>query len=117
MVLSNFDAACIWDMVRAIQEIQEDTAGLDCERFRQVRVVRRAVERNLIILGEAARRLSDGFRSDHEEIDWRGIIGLRNILAHQYDKVRDEILWDVVTGLLSGLEVQLQAFLEDTEGN
>lgn len=83
MVLSNFDAACLWDMLRAISEIREDTAILDFSGFQQARVVRRAVERNLIILGEAARRVSDGFRSEHGEIDWRGIIGLRNILAHQ----------------------------------
>jgi uncharacterized protein with HEPN domain len=112
MVLSNFDAACVWDMLRAIAEIKEDTTGLSFGDFQVNRLVRRAVERNLIILGEAARRVSEVFRLAHPEVDWRGMIGLRNILAHQYEKVRDEILWDVVTGMLSTLEKQLQGFLD-----
>lgn len=112
MSLSNKDAASLWDMSVAIAEIVEDTAGLSYREFGENRLVRRAVERNLMILGEAANRVSQECRLSHGEIDWRGIIGLRNILAHQYEKVRHEILWDVVTNILGSLNLQLRAILE-----
>ncbi|WP_223212346.1 HepT-like ribonuclease domain-containing protein [Microcystis aeruginosa] len=40
------------------------------------------------MLGEAARRIPETFQQKHTKIDWRGIIGLRNIISHQYDQVQ-----------------------------
>lgn len=59
------------------------------------RMLRDAVERNFEILGEAARRVSESFREDHPEIPWRRIIGLRNILAHEYGEIKHEKMWDL----------------------
>ena len=114
MSQDNKDLASLWDMSQAIAEIQEDTTGLSYEDFKQSRLVRRAVERNFMILGEAARRISEAFRNDHPEVDWRGIVGLRNVLAHEYEKVRHEILWDVIKNLLPNLAQLLQKFLEES---
>ena len=51
------------------------------------------------------------FRTTHSDIDWRRIIGLRNILAHQYELIRQEILWDIVTSLLPPLLNQIETLL------
>ncbi|MBE7385044.1 MAG: DUF86 domain-containing protein [Leptolyngbya sp. SIO1E4] len=51
-----------------------------------------AVERQFEGLGEAARRISTEFQHAYPNIDWQRIIGLRNIIAHRYDEVRQEIL-------------------------
>jgi len=56
-----------------------------------------AVERRVEIIGEAARRLSDGFREKHPEIPWRPIIATRHILSHEYDVINDETIWRVAT--------------------
>ena len=56
-----------------------------------------AVERQLQIIGEAARRVSPAFREAHPEIPWRRIIGQRNVLVHEYDDIAAEQVWDVVT--------------------
>lgn len=93
---NNQDAGFLWDMMQAIQEIQADVNGLTWEDFLDNRTIRRAVERNFEILGEAARRISIQFQSLHPHIDWGGIIGLRNVLAHQYESIRYEVLWNVI---------------------
>ena len=55
-----------------------------------------AVVRCLEILGEAARQVPQGFKDKHDEIPWREISSLRNIIAHEYFGLDQEILWDVV---------------------
>lgn len=116
MPMNNRDASSLWDMIQAIQEIQEDTTGFSYDDFLNNRTVRRAVERNFEILGEAARRLPEDFRALHAEIDWRSLIGLRNILAHQYDSVREEILWEIITIMLPLLLMQLENLLPPLPG-
>jgi uncharacterized protein with HEPN domain len=115
MPASSRDAAALWDMVQAIQEIQEDVAGLSYEDFLDNRTVRRAVERNFEILGEAARRVSASFQREQVEVDWSNIIGLRNVLAHQYEMIRYEILWDVIVDNLPTLKPKLEALLPPLE--
>ncbi|OGI69399.1 MAG: hypothetical protein A2W18_12640 [Candidatus Muproteobacteria bacterium RBG_16_60_9] len=47
------------------------------------------------IIGAAARRVSEKFRREHEAIPWRGIIGLRNIIAHEYGELDHNRLYTV----------------------
>ena len=107
----NRDRASLWDMLQAIEELQEATDGLSYEQFEQNRIVRRAVERNFEILGEAAGRVSDLLRIQNPEIDWRRIIGMRNIIIHRYEQVETETLWAVVDGNLTDLKQQLTTLL------
>ena len=66
-------------------------ANLSFEVYLEDVLVRSAVERQFEILGEAARRISEGFRQIHPQIDWQRIIGLRNIVSHRYDEVNQEV--------------------------
>ena len=70
-----------------------------------------ALERQLGILGEAVRRISSELQQFHPEIDWRNAINLRNILVHRYDQVSSEVIWNIVTGVLPSLLVQVEALL------
>lgn len=111
MQANNRDAGSLWDMVNAIHRIQEFTTNLTCEAYLDSILVQSAVERQLEILGEAARRLSDRFRQAHPEIDWRRIIGLRNILIHRYDEIRQQTIWTTVSSELEPLLAQLEILL------
>ncbi len=62
-----------------------------------------AVLWNLLIIGEAVKRLPTELRSVHPAIEWRKIAGLRDIIAHAYFALDDDILWDVVTTKLPSL--------------
>lgn len=83
------DAAYLWDMLRAAQAARRFAGEMPLERFldEECEMVRMAVERELEILGEAGRRMSDEFRENHPEIPWKEIVGLRNVISHQYEKV------------------------------
>lgn len=74
-----------------------------------------AVVRNLEIVGEAARYLPEEWRSRYSEIDWRRVIGFRNIVIHEYFAVDVEIVWVIATAQLSDLKRVLQMMLHDVE--
>ena len=98
-------------MVQAIRYIQSFTVNLSFEDYsNDIRTIS-AVERQFEILGEAARRISDGFRQTYPTIDWRHIVGLQNIVIHRYDEVEQDILWTIIHSELSPLLVQLEALL------
>lgn len=101
----------LWDMAQAIRRIQEFTADAACETYLESVLMQSAVERQLGILGEAARRVSIEFQQLHPEIDWRNAINLRNILVHRYDQVSSEVIWNIVTSILPSLLVQIEALL------
>jgi uncharacterized protein with HEPN domain len=108
---SNRDSSALWDMAQAIREIQSFTVSFDRENYLQTLWVQRVVERNLEILGEAARRISEDLQDAHPEIDWCNTIGLRNIIIHRYDRVDHEILWDIVTTILPSLLLHIESLL------
>ena len=111
MQLDNRDAGSLWDMVQAIHKIQEFSSSSSYETYLNSTLVQSAVERQLEILGEAAGRVSQSFRQVHPEIDWRRLIGLRNILIHRYDEIRQYTIWAIITSELSPLLTQLESLL------
>lgn len=66
------------------------------EAFMDDRMVRDAVVRNLEIIGEAAKRLSEELRAQENDVPWRSISGLRDVVIHQYDHVDYDEVWNVV---------------------
>ncbi|HIK55862.1 MAG TPA: DUF86 domain-containing protein [Synechococcales cyanobacterium M55_K2018_004] len=111
MQSNNRDIASVWDMTQAIQRIQSFTNCLTFDDYlNDIRTIS-AVERQFEVLGEASRRISNEFRQAHPAINWQRIIGLRNIVAHRYDEVRQDILWTIIHSELAPLRVQLEALL------
>lgn len=87
------DAAYLWDMVEAAREARDMMSGLTMLEFLENRVLLRAAERNIEIIGEAAGRISETFMEAHPQIPWRQIIGQRNIIVHEYGKIDYEMLY------------------------
>jgi uncharacterized protein with HEPN domain len=87
------DAALLWDMREAALAIRTFMQGVSYARFEDDKMVRSAVERQFLIIGEAGRQVSQEFRDAHPEVPWRGVVGLRNVLAHEYGEVLVERLW------------------------
>lgn len=109
MPLDVKDAARLWDMLDAARAAVEFTDGLRYEHFVADRKTRNAVERNLEIVGEAARCVSVSVRENCPDIPWKSMIGFRNVLAHEYGDIRYEIVWSVVQQKLPPLIRQLEA--------
>jgi uncharacterized protein with HEPN domain len=103
MVPEDRDAALIYDLITAAREIEQFVTNVEYRRFETDKMLRYAVERQLIVIGEAARRLSENFRKATPAIPWTAIIGLRNILAHEYGEILTERIWLVATRDLTSL--------------
>ena len=113
------DAGYLLDMLEHARGMARAIAGRTLEDYVRDENLRLAVERRIEIIGEAARRVSEGFRREHPEVPWHRIIAQRNLLAHEYGEVQDDILWRVATvsipELISLLEPMVPAPPADEE--
>jgi uncharacterized protein with HEPN domain len=70
-----------------------------------------AILHQLLIMGEAVKRLSLPFRDTHPEIDWKSIAGLQDVLIHAYDIVDIELVWEIADAHTPKLLKQLEPLL------
>ncbi len=96
------EALYLQEILDAIQQIHEYTKS-GREEFLASSLVQDAVALNLIVIGEAARNLSEETRARAPEIPWRQVVGLRNRLSHTYLTTDPQIVWRVVEGELESL--------------
>lgn len=94
-------------ILEAIGKIDRYTAGLDFQKFDKNELVQDGVVRELEIIGEAAKHISEKFRTYHPAILWTDISGMRNKLIHEYFGVDAEIVWKTVTEDLPKLKSAL----------
>lgn len=92
----NRDNASLLDIYKAINRILLFSKGLTKSDLKSNEEKQSAILYQVIIIGEATKRLSMDFRNSNSTIPWKEIAGMRDILAHQYDKVNINTLWDVV---------------------
>ncbi|MGB5302581.1 MAG: DUF86 domain-containing protein [Gemmatimonadota bacterium] len=93
--------------------------GLAREEFLADKRTQQAVIMSLIIIGEAATKVMDGyneFTGAHSEIPWRSMRGMRNRIAHGYFDINLDIVWDTVQTALPALLKQLPAVCEAADG-
>src|SRR5919199_2791968 len=96
------------DILEAARLLQKFVEGVNQDTFENDLMRQAAVMRQLEIMGEAARRLSEETRQELSEIPWHQIIGMRNRLIHVYDDVDLAIVWDTVQNDLPPLIAQLE---------
>ncbi|MCB9740501.1 MAG: DUF86 domain-containing protein [Deltaproteobacteria bacterium] len=84
------------DMLEAAERARAHLGDLDMEGFAQDRKTQAAVERELAILGEAAKQIPADFRVANPTLHWREMAGLRDILNHAYFQVDARVLWRLV---------------------
>lgn len=96
------------DILEAARLLQKFVEGVNQDTFENDLMRQAAVMRQLEIMGEAARRLSEETRQELSEIPWHQIIGMRNRLIHVYDDVDLAIVWDTVQNDLPPLITQLE---------
>ena len=97
------------DMIECCFDIQNFTAGIWFELFVDTKVILNATLRSLEILGEAAKHIPPEVRDQLPDVEWSRIVGMRNVLAHDYSGVSMKIVWDVVQNKIPDLERNLVA--------
>lgn len=105
------DKSTLLDIVRACQAIVAFTQGLQQGQFLEDLKTQSAVLYQLIVLGEAVKRLSLEFRQQHSEVPWSLIAGMRDHLAHGYDIVDWDEVWRTATRDVPNLLNKLAALL------
>jgi uncharacterized protein with HEPN domain len=104
------------DIVRSCEKILRFTQGLTQAELIRDEKTYDAVVRNLEIVGEAAKHISAEFRKQLSSIEWRKIAGLRDMLAHAYFGIDNDILWDVVQNKVPHLTESVAKFLDSHSG-
>jgi len=90
------DQVYIEHILEAIERIEKYTEELDEQEFRETDMVQDAVVRQIEVIGEATKQLSDEKREEHPEIPWKDIAGMRDNLIHNYFGVDLEQVWQTV---------------------
>jgi uncharacterized protein with HEPN domain len=111
--MSNRDRTSLEDMARAARKALEYAQGSTRESLPSVPMRLDAVLYEIVVLGEAARRLSEEIRAAHPEVAWRAIIGMRSVVTHGYDQIDDDELWQVIERDLPDLLAKLEAILDE----
>lgn len=96
------------DILESIELIESYVHTMELSDFTKDRKTIDAVVRNFEIIGEASKFIADDIKTRHAEIDWKGIIGLRNRIAHEYFGMSVSIVWDIIKKELPRLKNQMK---------
>lgn len=100
------------DILEAIGNIEEDTAGISFDEFVADRRRRDAVIRNFQVIGDAIKNLPPELRERYPETDWKAVAGFRDVLIHVYYGIKHTILWDTAMNKLPGLKKEIRRILK-----
>jgi len=100
-------------IIEAIDNIFEFVGGITFDEYRSNKMMRFAVVKNLEIIGEASYKLTNEFKAQHAEIEWKDIISMRHILVHGYYQIRDEEVWNTIFKFLPQLKEQINQIIEN----
>ncbi len=105
------DREKLQDILEAIDRI-ERYAVRGRQAFEQDELIQSWFVQNLQVIGEAARTLSAITRTQNPEIPWSKIIGMRNVLAHNYFEIDLELVWAVIEQDLPDLKQNIENILQ-----
>ena len=103
----------LYDIVNCCEFVLEMTKGKTVEEYKNDRIFRSALERELQIIGEAMLKLDNTFPEISEQIaQHRSIIGFRHVLVHGYASLDPDTVWNVVETKIVTLLQQAQTLLK-----
>lgn len=88
------DVTYLIDILEAARLVQKFLSDIDKKAFEVDLMRQSAVIRQMEVVGEATKRLSEAFKANHPELPWRNMAGMRDILIHAYDHVDIEEVWN-----------------------
>jgi uncharacterized protein with HEPN domain len=95
-----------------IARIEQYTSEGESDFFNDLKT-QDAVIRNLEVMWESISLLPEEWKNQHPEMNWAGISGFRNILAHQYLGLELDSIWDVVQNYLPDLSCAIEAIAQE----
>lgn len=89
----------------------KESIGLTEDGFLADETFRRAFVRSLEIIGEAAKKVPEEFRAQHQGVEWRAMAGMRDRLIHNYFGVDYQLVWDIVQNRIPELRDRIASIL------
>ena len=108
------DRAWLLDILEALSNIEKYAARGE-RAFCEEELIQIWIIYYIQVAGEAANQLSDSFKRNHTDIPWKSIIGMRNVLVHQYFGLDLGEIWDTVTNDLPLLKAMIQELLDEKQ--
>ena len=100
------------DILVALDRIESYTGGMEYETFAADEKTANAVIYNFLVIGEAVKLLPPSVTSDHPEVPWRQIAGMRDKLTHAYFSIDYELVWKTVKVVLPQFRAMVLEILE-----
>ena len=97
--------------IDAIAEIENYITGQTVEQFLENSMMRFACIKQLEIIGEACNHIDADTMAKYPAIEWRKVIGLRNLLIHEYFGIDAILVWDIIQNDLFPLKSQLSTIV------
>jgi uncharacterized protein with HEPN domain len=106
------DQTHLHDIVESIALIGEFLGDMDFEAYQKDLKTKSAVERQIQILTEAAKRLGEESGTRYLGPDWRNYCNMGNVIRHAYHRVNDQLIWDTVKNDLPELRASVERALQ-----
>ncbi len=107
------DIDLIRDIKESIERIISYTHNMEYGDFTQDHKTQDAVIRNIEIMGEAVKALSEKVKKNNSDIPWKNIAGTRDKLIHDYFGVNIDIVWNIAKGEMQELFPRIRSILQD----
>jgi uncharacterized protein with HEPN domain len=114
--MSRDEMMYLQDIADSCNKVLRFTGGLTLSELTGDEKTYDAVVRNLEIIGEAAKHISSDLRKKLPDIEWQKIAGMRDMLAHAYFGIDNDILWDVVQNKIPELARAITQFFGASQG-
>ena len=111
----NRDKGRLEDIKQFAQNVETIINGITFDDFVKDIRLYYSVMKNIEVIGEAANMLTRDFKEQHQELPWRQIVKMRNVLVHGYAQVSDVDLWDTATKDIKGLLEQVSRYLSEID--
>lgn len=109
------------DMLQSMERINEYLGDLDFRKFKINYLVVDAIIRNFEIIGEASKNIPNDIQKKYPKIPWRKMVGLRNLIAHEYFGIDYEMIWEIAKNNLpqnrNDLKIMIEQEKEKAQGN
>ncbi len=100
------------DILESIELIEEYVKDMVFDDFKEDRKTIDAIVRNFEIIGEASKYIPENVKDKFQNVDWKGMVGLRNRIAHEYFGISLAIVWDIIKLELPVLKEQMKDIYE-----
>lgn len=107
------DMVYLSHILESILVLKKLTSKVSKEKFENNTNMQDAAIRRIEIIGEAAKNISPGLKTRYPEINWKGVMGMRDVLIHAYFSVDVALVWDVIKKDIPKLENNIKHILKE----